>query len=58
MCIRDRYNTEGLDQNEIDAAVAEEKQFIQAQNGNYEDSKVIKETDSEREELKNLLEFD
>ena len=45
MCIRDRYDTEGLDQSEIDAAVAEEKEFIQAQNGNYEDSKIINETD-------------
>ena len=25
---------------------------------NYDDSKIITETDSEREELKNLLEFD
>ena len=53
-----QYDTEGLDQSEIDEAVAEEKQFIQTQNGNYDDSKIIKETDSEREELKNLLEFD
>ena len=40
-----QYDTEGLDQNDIDAAVAEEKQFIQSQNGNYDDSKIIKETD-------------
>ena len=45
MCIRDRYDTTGLDQNEIDAAVAEEKEFIKSQNGNYDDSKIIKETD-------------
>ena len=36
-----QYDTEGLDQNEIDAAVAEEK-FIKSQNGNYDDSKIIK----------------
>ena len=53
-----QYDTEGLDQSEIDEAVTEEKEFIQTQNGNYDDSKIIKETDSEREELKNLLEFD
>ena len=40
-----QYDTEGLDQNEIDAAVAEEKEFIKTQNGNYDDSKIIKETD-------------
>ena len=40
-----QYDTEGLDQSDIDAAVAEEKQFIKSQNGNYDDSKIIKETD-------------
>ena len=40
-----QYDTTGLDQNEIDAAVAEEKEFIKTQNGNYDDSKIIKETD-------------
>ena len=40
-----QYDTEGLDQNDIDTAVAEEKLFIQSQNGNYDDSKIIKETD-------------
>ena len=41
-----QYDTEGLDQSEIDAAVAEEKEFIQTQNGNYKDSKIINETDN------------
>ena len=53
-----QYDTEGLEQSEIDEAIAEEKEFIATQNGNYSDSKIITETDAEREELKNLLEFD
>jgi len=53
-----QYDTEGLDQNEINDAIAEEKEFIATQNGDYSDSKIITETDPEREELKNLLEFD
>ena len=40
-----QYDTEGLDQSDIDAAVTEEKQFIKSQIGNYDDSKIIKETD-------------
>ena len=53
-----QYDTEGLEQSEIDEAIAEEKEFIATQNGDYSDSKIITETDAEREELKNLLEFD
>ena len=53
-----QYDTEGLEQSEIDEAIAEEKEFIATQNGDYSDSKIITETDPEREELKNLLEFD
>ena len=53
-----QYDTEGLEQSEIDEAIAEEKEFIATQNGDYSDSKIITETDVEREELKNLLEFD
>ena len=53
-----QYDTEGLEQSEIDEAIAEEKEFIATQNGDYSDSKIINETDAEREELKNLLEFD
>jgi len=53
-----QYDTEGLEQSEIDEAIAEEKEFIATQNGDYSDSKIITETDTEREELKNLLEFD
>ena len=41
-----QYNTEGLDQSDIDAAVAEEKEFIQTQNGDYSDSNIITETDN------------
>ena len=41
-----QYDTEGLDQSEIDAAVAEEKEFIQTQNGDYSDSNIITETDN------------
>ena len=52
------YDTEGLDQSDVDDALAEEREFIAAQNGNVADSKIINETDAEREELKNLLEFD
>ena len=51
-----QYDTEGLDQNEINEAVAEERDFIASQNGNVADSKIITET--ERDELKNVLEFD
>ena len=53
-----QYDTEGLEQSEIDEAIAEEKEFIATQNGDYSDSKIITETEAEREELKNLLEFD
>ncbi len=53
-----QYDTTGLEQSEIDEAVAEEKDFIQTQGGDYSDSNIITETDAEREELKNLLEFD
>ena len=52
------YDTEGLDQSDVDDALAEEREFIASQNGNVADSKIINETDAEREELKNLLEFD
>ena len=52
------YDTEGLEQKDIDDAIAEEREFIASQNGNVADSKIITETDAEREELKNLLEFD
>ena len=51
-----QYDTEGLDQNEINEAVAEERDFIASQNGNVADSKIITET--ERDELRNVLEFD
>ena len=51
-----QYDTEGLDQNEINEAVAEERDFIASQNGNVADSKIISET--ERNELRNVLEFD
>ena len=40
-----QYDTEGLDQNEINDAIAEEKEFIATQNGDYSDSKIITETD-------------
>ena len=40
-----QYDTEGLDQNEINEAVAEERDFIASQNGNVADSKIINETD-------------
>ena len=51
-----QYDTEGLDQNEINEAVAEERDFIASQNGNVADSKIITET--ERDELRDVLEFD
>ena len=41
-----QYDTEGLDQNEINEAVAEERDFIASQNGNVADSKIINETDN------------
>ena len=42
-----QYDTEGLDQNEIDDAIAEEKEFIATQNGDYSDSKIIRQTQKE-----------
>jgi len=41
-----QYDTEGLDQNEINEAVAEERDFIASQNGNVADSKIINETEN------------
>ena len=41
-----QYDTEGLDQNEINDAIAEEKEFIATQNGDYSDSKIITETET------------
>jgi len=44
-----QFDTEGLDQNEINQAVAEEKDFISAQGGDYSDSNVINETENNDE---------
>jgi len=44
-----QFDTEGLDQNEINDAVAEEKDFISAQGGDYSNSNVINETQNNDE---------
>ena len=44
-----QFDTDGLDQNEINQAVAEEKDFISAQGGDYSDSNVINETENNGE---------
>ena len=44
-----QFDTDGLDQNEINQAVAEEKDFISAQGGDYSDSNVINETENNDE---------
>ena len=44
-----QFDTEGLDQNEINQAVAEEKDFISAQGGDYSNSNVINETENNDE---------
>ncbi len=41
------YDTTGLDKNDIDLAVKEEKEFLKANNVNYENSKIINETNNE-----------
>ena len=40
------YDTSGLDNNDISNAVKEEKDFIAANGGNYENSSIINETDT------------
>ena len=42
-----QYDTTGLDKNDIDLAVKEEKEFLKANNVNYENSKIINETNNE-----------
>ena len=42
-----QLDTTGLDKSDIDLAVKEEKEFLKANNVNYENSKIINETDSE-----------
>ena len=44
-----QFDTDGLDQNEINQAVAEEKDFISAQGGDYSNSNVINETENNDE---------
>ena len=53
-----KYDTTGLDEKDIEIAVKEEKDFLKANNVNYENSKIINETDSEKDNLENILEFD
>lgn len=40
------YDTSGLDNNDVSNAVKEEKDFIAANGGNFEDSTIINETDT------------
>tara|TARA_B100000214_G_C23942412_1_gene616341 strand:- start:544 stop:1278 length:735 start_codon:yes stop_codon:yes gene_type:complete len=40
------YDTSGLDNNDVTSAVQEEKDFIAANGGNFEDSTIINETDT------------
>ena len=44
-----KYDTTGLDQSDINKVIEEEKTFIKAQNGNYNNSKIITETDNTSE---------
>lgn len=44
-----KYDTTGLDQSDINKVIEEEKTFIKAQNGNYDNSKIITETDNNNE---------
>ena len=48
-----QYDTTGLDESDIELAVKEEKDFLKANNINYEDSKIINETNNEKEDSEN-----
>lgn len=53
-----QLDTTGLDKSDIDLAVKEEKDFLKANDVNYENSKIINETNDQQEDLENILEFD
>ena len=48
-----QYDTTGLDESDIELAVKEEKDFLKANNINYENSKIINETNNEKEDSEN-----